>query len=137
MAARQLGSVELPVTATGDGADGLVQSWATRRDDGTLAVLVWDHTLDQTKRDGVPELARTVWVQLTGVAAETATVTRLDREHGDITTLAHQLGVGDWPTDGKWDTLRAVDRWRPERVDARLDGDATVLEIDLPQPEPC
>ena len=31
----RLGGTELPVEATGDGADGLVQSWATRREDGS------------------------------------------------------------------------------------------------------
>ncbi|MFE9657382.1 hypothetical protein [Micromonospora sp. NPDC006431] len=37
----RLGETELPVRASGDGADGLVQTWASRRDDGSLAVLVW------------------------------------------------------------------------------------------------
>ncbi|OKI64040.1 hypothetical protein A6A27_26360 [Micromonospora sp. CB01531] len=49
-----LGETELPVRASGDGADGLVQTWASRRADGSLAVLVWASTLDESKRDGDP-----------------------------------------------------------------------------------
>ena len=56
----RLGDVELPVTAAGDGADGLVQAWAGRRADGSVAVLVWASTLDQSKRDGDVSLARRV-----------------------------------------------------------------------------
>jgi xylan 1,4-beta-xylosidase len=130
----QLGDVELPVTASGDGADGLVQAWATRRGDGKLAVLVWCSTLDQTKRDGDPALARRVRLRLAGTSSNDATITRLDREHGDITTLAAQLGIDDWPSADQWDKLRTVDQLTPERVDLSIDGDASVIELVLPQP---
>jgi xylan 1,4-beta-xylosidase len=130
----QLGDTELPVTASGDGANGLVQTWATRRGDGSLAVLVWCSTLDQTKRDGDPALARRIRLQLTGTAATRATVTRLDREHGDITTFADQLGIGDWPTDDQWDKLRTVDQLTPVGIDLTPRSDGSVVELDLPQP---
>jgi len=130
----QLGETELPVTASGDGANGLIQTWATRRDDGSLAVLVWNSTLDQTKRDGDPALARRVRLQLTGTPAARATVTRLDRDHGDVTTLAEQLGIDEWPAGDEWDKLRTVDRLTPEDVDVSVEGGASVIELDLPQP---
>ncbi len=130
----RLGETELPVAASGDGAEGLVQTWASRRDDGSLAVLVWCSTLDQSKRDGDPLLARRVRLRLDGVAGRPVTVTRLDRDHGDVTTLAAELEVGDWPTDEQWEALRAIDTLAAESVDTETEGGASVIEIDLPQP---
>ncbi|MER7893161.1 xylan 1,4-beta-xylosidase [Micromonospora sp. NPDC094482] len=130
----QLGETELPVRATGDGADGLVQTWASRRADGSLAILLWAATLDQSKRDGDPALARQIRLAVDGAAGRTVTVTRLDREHGDITTLAERLGVAEWPVGEQWDALRAADSLAMEKVDAVADGRAAVLELHLPQP---
>ena len=128
----RLGETELPVVADGDGADGLVQAWASRHDDGSLTVLLWNHTLDQDKagrRPGArphrPAPARRPRRDAT------ATVTRLDADHGDVATLAARLGVGDWPTDEQWEQLRAADRLADEP--AELD-DAARLVLDLPQP---
>jgi xylan 1,4-beta-xylosidase len=64
-------------------------------------------------------------VRLEGVPGR-ATVTRLDREHGDITTLARRLGVRDWPSDDQWAALRAADTLPAEEV-----GEA---EFEIPQP---
>jgi xylan 1,4-beta-xylosidase len=119
----RLGDVELPVTASGDGADGLIQAWAGRRADGSTAVLVWASTLDQSKRDGDVSLARRI--RLEGVDGP-ATVTRLDREHGDVTTLASRLGVREWPSESQWAALRSADELHPEPFDNDV--------IDLPQP---
>ncbi|MFF5175777.1 xylan 1,4-beta-xylosidase [Micromonospora sp. NPDC000089] len=130
----QLGETELPVRADGDGADGLVQTWASRRADGGLAILVWASTLDQAKRDGDPALARRIRLAVDGAAGRTVTVTRLDREHGDVTTVAARLGVTDWPTDEQWDALRAADALATEKVEVTGDGGTAVLELHLPQP---
>ena len=130
----QLGDTELPVTADGDGAAGLVQTWASRRDDGSLAILVWNSTLDQSKRDGSAALARRVRLTVDGAAGRAAMVTRLDREHGDVTTLAERLGLGDWPTDEQWEALRAADTLLAEEVRPTIDGDACVIDLALPQP---
>ncbi|GAA2216582.1 hypothetical protein GCM10010429_43800 [Micromonospora olivasterospora] len=130
----QLGETELPVRAYGDGADGLVQTWASRRADGSLAVLVWNSTLDQSKRDGDAALARRIQLAVEGAAGRTVTLTRLDREHGDVTTLADRLGVTGWPTDQQWDALRVADTLAVEKVAAAAEGGAAVLELHLPQP---
>jgi xylan 1,4-beta-xylosidase len=130
----QLGDTELPITASGDGAGGLVQGWATRREDGSLAVLVWCSTLDQTKRDGDPALARRIRLHLSGTESERATITRLDRDNGDVTTLAEQLGIGDWPADDEWDKLRTAVRLAPADVDMEVTSTESVVELDLPQP---
>ncbi|OKI56204.1 GH39 family glycosyl hydrolase [Micromonospora sp. CB01531] len=130
----QLGETELPVRATGDGADGLVQTWASRRADGSLAILVWVATLDQDKRDGDPALARRIRLVIDGAAGRPAVVSRLDWEHGDITTLADRLGVADWPTDEQWAALGAADQLPVEKVQPAAEAGAAVIELDLPQP---
>ncbi|MGH3313252.1 MAG: GH39 family glycosyl hydrolase [Streptomyces sp.] len=131
----RLGGTQLPVTATGDGADGLVQTWASRHDDGSLSILIWNHTLDQDKAQGDAALARTVRLRLYGLGeGATAEVTRLDADHGDVTTLAGRLGVGEWPTDRQWDQLRAADTLVAEPAALRHTTGAALLELDLPQP---
>ena len=131
----QLGETELPVSATGDGADGLVQAWASRHDDGSLTVLVWNHTLDQQKAAGEASLARTVRLDLDGLdEATTATVTRLDADHGDVATLAARLGVEDWPTDEQWEQLRAADTLAAQPAELVRTAGGASLEIPLAQP---
>jgi xylan 1,4-beta-xylosidase len=131
----RLGATQLPTEASGDGANGLVQAWASRHGDGSLGVLLWNHTLDQGKAMGDPTLARTVSIRLDGVAhGATATITRLDADHGDVSTLADRLGVGDWPTDDQWEQLREADTLTSERVPLQEDEAGVLLEIALPQP---
>ena len=131
----RLGETQLPVAAEGDGADGLVQSWASRHEDGSLTVLLWNHTLDQGKSAGDAALARSVKLRLDGLGAgATAEVTRLDADHGDVTTLARRLGVGDWPTDEQWEALRAADKLTAEPVALEQADGASVLEVELAQP---
>ncbi len=131
----QLGETQLPVSATGDGADGLVQTWASRHEDGSLTILVWNHTLDQDKRSGDDSLARAVRLHLEGLGdGATAEVTRLDADHGDVTTLAERLGVGDWPTDEQWDQLQAANTLVAEPVALQHALGGAMLELDVPQP---
>jgi xylan 1,4-beta-xylosidase len=129
-----LGDTELPVRATGDGANGLVQAWASRHENGRLTVLIWASTLDQSKRDGDPALARTVKLTIEGAAGRNATVTRLDRDHGDVTTLAAALEVAEWPNDEQWTALRAADTVVAEPAEPEKDGNDAVVELRLPQP---
>jgi xylan 1,4-beta-xylosidase len=130
----RLGDVELPVVARGDGADGLVQSWASRRADGSLAILLWNHTLDQAKYAGGFGLDRRIRLVLDGYAADHAHVTRLDRDHGDISVLAERSGVSDWPTEEQWDRLRAADVLPTSESPLTVEDGRLVLESDLPQP---
>ena len=50
----QLGRSRLPVSVRGDGAGGLVEALAGRHDDGRMATLAWNLTLDQSKIGGGP-----------------------------------------------------------------------------------
>ncbi|MEO3751478.1 glycoside hydrolase [Streptomyces sp. B6B3] len=132
----------VPAQVTGDGAGGLVQALATRAaDGGTVELLAWNGTLDQTKTDGDPALDRTVEVTVSGLApgaGYAVTSRRVDRGHGDIRAVWHGLGGADqdWPDERQWEKLRAADQLPAEplpRVTADPDGTATVT-FDLPMP---
>ncbi|GAA3730299.1 cellulase family glycosylhydrolase [Plantactinospora mayteni] len=136
--ADRLGEHELPATLTGDGAESLVEAWAARGDDGTVTVLVWNGTLDQSKAGGDRRLDRDVRVELRGLAAGSYRVRhwRVDREHSNIRRVWQDLDGGDWPTGEQWELLRArdtLDEYRPEQVVPVVDGGCTV---DFPLPMP-
>ena len=59
LAAHQ-GDDVLATTLTGDGADVLVRAWATRHDDGTVDVLLWNGTINAELMNGDDRLDRTV-----------------------------------------------------------------------------
>jgi xylan 1,4-beta-xylosidase len=120
--------VELPVTLTGDGAGSLIEAWASR-DRDRIAVLLWNLTLDQTKADGAPELARNIRLQLPGVDPSwRATATTLAIGAGDIATAAE--GLPDWPTDAELVELAERSRMVSTPLEL-LDG---AVELSLPMP---
>ena len=61
--AQELGDELLPLTLDGDGAGTLVDGWASRGPDGTIDVLLWNGTLDQTKAGGDPLLDREIVIE--------------------------------------------------------------------------
>lgn len=97
----RLGADELEVEAKGDGADGLVEAWASRDADGRVAILVWNLTLDQGKADGDPALTRAVSLTVNGLPDGPWAVRRsvLATGQGDLVAAARELGIGDWPAD--------------------------------------
>ncbi|MFD3403828.1 xylan 1,4-beta-xylosidase [Kribbella sp. NPDC058693] len=124
----RLGPVELPVTLDGDGADSLVEAWASR-DRDRIAVLLWNLTLDQTKADGAPELTRNIRLQLPGVdPAWEATATTLAIGSGDIAAAAE--GLPDWPTDEELADLAV----RSKLVSTPLELHDGEVELSLPMP---
>ena len=131
-----LGDSELEASLSGDGAGGLVETWATRDDDGRVAIAIWNGTLDQTKADGDPLLDRTVRLAVNGLEPGTFTVRhrRVDATHSNI--AAHWTG-GDWPDDAGWQRLADADRLdelEPDRT-AAVAGDGRLrLEFALPMP---
>ncbi len=133
-----MGRHRLRTSVTGDGAGGLVEALAARHDDGCIGILVWNATLDQGKMAGDPELDRQVRVraQLEPGTSYTVRHYRIDAEHSNIAaTWAWLRGGADWPDQGQWRTLRALntlDELRaPERVSARATLEFT---FDLPMP---
>ena len=133
LAAHQ-GDHVLPSEVGGDGADVLVRSWATRHDDGTVDVLVWNSTINSDLLEGDPRLVRDVTVTLKGLPAASYAVeiARIDEQHSNIRAVA---GDVEWPDEEQWKTLRAADRLHTERADDLTpdDGRAT-LTVTLPQP---
>ena len=53
------GDQVLACTLDGDGAGVLVQAWATRHEDGTIDVLLWNGTVNSEVMDGDARLATT------------------------------------------------------------------------------
>jgi xylan 1,4-beta-xylosidase len=132
-----LGPERLEVRLFGDGAESMVQALATRDPDGQIQVLVWNGTLDQTKQEGAPLLARRLRLQLHRLpeARYRTEQLRLDCEHSNIAAEWRRLGSPDWPDAAGWEQLRAADRLEslepPELSSAP--GEA-VLEFELPMP---
>jgi xylan 1,4-beta-xylosidase len=131
-----LGDRELAMTLAGDGAEGLVEAWATRDDDGRIAIAAWNGTLDQAKADGDPLLDRTVHLEIGGLSPGRWTLRhrRIDTTHSNL--AAHWSG-GDWPDDAGWRRLHELDRLEElapaKAVDVGVDG-RLVHAFDLPMP---
>ncbi len=132
--AHQQGPDELPLDLRGDGASGLVDGWATVHEDGTVDLLVWNGTLDQSRAAGHAPLDREVALALTGVGDQArVSIARVDETHSNIT--AHVDRDRDWPDADGWRALVEADRLDVEdrgTVAAR-DG---VIEISFLLPMP-
>jgi xylan 1,4-beta-xylosidase len=135
----RLGPDRLDVRLAGDGAVSLVDAVAARREDGTVGVLVWNGTLDQSMAGGSAALARHLTVHL-GALDITATYElrhfRVDAEHSNIANVWARIGgSAAWPDDDQWAELRGADRLdelHPSRV---LDPtDHAIVDFDLPMP---
>lgn len=137
----RLGSRRLAAALTGDGGGSLVEALAATSGTET-SVLLWNLTLDQTKATGSEALARSVEVQVSGLATgQTYTLRheRVDQHHSNVAAAWGRLRREgqEWPDEEQWAQLRAGDRLEhaePERqVTADADGVVTV-EVELPMP---
>jgi xylan 1,4-beta-xylosidase len=129
--AEQLGRDGVAVELHGDGAGSLVDAWAARHDDGSIDVLVWNGTLDQSKAAGSPLLSRRLRIRVEGrdVGSYDGTLARIDEEHSNITRAWN--GKSDWPSETEWDALRGSDRLAEEPVEVTDRGE---ICFDLPMP---
>jgi xylan 1,4-beta-xylosidase len=134
LAAHQ-GDTVLASTVAGDGARVLVQSQATRHDDGTVDVLVWNGTINGALMAGDPRLDRRVTIELHGLddLPYAGSLARVDEEHSNIQRWAPE-GV-DWPDEAQFAALRSHDHLHTEELPAitPVDGVAR-LELELPMP---
>jgi len=124
--AESLGPNLVEARLEGDGAGSLVECWATRSDDGTVQILLWNGTLEQAKLIGDPLLDRAVRVRVPG--DYDASVARIDFQHSNI--ARHWTGERDWPTKAEWEELRAADVLDEEPLGAVHDE----IEVLLPMP---
>jgi xylan 1,4-beta-xylosidase len=135
----RLGETELPAELDGDGAGSMVEAWASRADDGRIAVALWNGTLDQSKSGGDAALTRDVTLRLTGLPAGSWTVRhhRVDEDHSNVRRAWEALGGGDWPDEAGWATLRDADRLEtlePERTVRTEAGGSLELAFAMPMP---
>jgi xylan 1,4-beta-xylosidase len=119
----------------GDGARSLVNAWASRKSDGTIDILAWNGTLDQSKIGGSELLTRQLHVRIEQLGDQTyvASLARIDSYHSNI--AAHWNSQDDWPTPEQWAWLHTVDtldeQAMPEVVPK---GGIAQFTFDLPMP---
>jgi xylan 1,4-beta-xylosidase len=135
----RLGRSRLPVSVTGDGADGLVEALAARHDDGRIGVLTWNVTLDQGKIGGDPLLDRPVRLHVSVPAGVSYAVRhyRIDAEHSNIVPAWEQMSRGAaWPDEDQWAVLREMNTLDELGPPSRAAADDGVLEFafELPMP---
>ena len=136
--AAELGPDRLGVEVTGDGAGSLVEAIAARRDDGTIDVLMWNVTLDQSKAEGSDLLARTVRLRIDGLAGSghEATLARVDADHSDISARWQPSDGAAWPSPEEWAELRAADRLWEEPLGQLTPDSGGRLDVTVPLPMP-
>jgi xylan 1,4-beta-xylosidase len=123
----------------GDGAGGLVQALAARDDDGRIAVLAWNATLDQSRMDGDPLLGRMVRLRVAVPPGATyvARHYRIDEAHSNVVAAWDGMrGSAPWPDDDQWRALRELNTLDELRPPVRVTADGGRLEFafELPMP---
>jgi xylan 1,4-beta-xylosidase len=133
--AAQLGERVLVSRVEGDGADVLVQAWATRHDDGTVDVLVWNGTVNAALLNGDPRLDRQILLTVGGLAATgyLASLARIDEDHSNVVALC-PTDV-EWPDDALWARLRAHDELSVSALpDVPAGGQPARFDFAIPMP---
>jgi xylan 1,4-beta-xylosidase len=133
--AEQLGDDLVATELQGDGAGSMVDAWVARGPGGTIDVLAWNGTLDQSKRDGAAILDRRLVLRLEGLdeVSYRVQVARVDLDHSNLS--ARWKGETPWPSDTEWATLTEGDRLHEEELEVLRPTDGTVeLDLELPMP---
>ncbi|HEY3748702.1 MAG TPA: hypothetical protein VGL80_05855 [Pseudonocardiaceae bacterium] len=134
LAAHQ-GDQVLASHVTGDGADVLVHAWATRHDDGTVDVLLWNGTINGELMAGDPRLDRHVRLAVAGLDQQQYQVAlaRVDERHSNI--VAECPTDVDWPDAALWSHLWERDRLHEEPLpDVTPEHGVARFDLDLPMP---
>jgi xylan 1,4-beta-xylosidase len=135
----QLRPQRVGVTVEGDGAGDMVNAVGSCDDDGTLAVVVWNGTVDVSKAGGDQLLDRHVELMFRGLPAISYEVRhrRLDETHSNVTATWEGLAGGRaWPDEDEWATLHAADDLAditPQTSMSTTDG-GLELRFELPMP---
>jgi xylan 1,4-beta-xylosidase len=133
--AEQLGTRLVELALEGDGAEALVDGWATRKDDGSVDVLLWNATLNQRQSSGDPLLGRDVRLRVEGLAdgAYAGTLARIDDGHSNL--LRDWRREVAWPSADEWEELRGRDRLDEEEL-GTLEVSSGTFETTLELPMP-
>ena len=133
--AENMGDQVLAMRSSGDGAGTLVQAWATRHEDGTIDVLVWNGTINVALMAGDPRLDRQVSLQISGLDGQLyqARLARVDERHSNI--VSRCPAEVRWPDEALWARLRASDELHEEQLpDVTPQGGAASFSFHLPMP---
>jgi xylan 1,4-beta-xylosidase len=118
-----------------DGAGSLVDAWASRKPDGSIDLLVWNGTLNQSMVDGNDLLDRRLQICIEQLAAPLyqGSLARVDATHSNI--AARWSPERDWPTPEEWARLREADTLDEIPLPALSPVEGCVsLTLDLPMP---
>jgi len=118
----------------GDGAGVLVQAWATRHDDGTVDVLVWNGTVNSDLVNGDPRLDRRIRLTLSGLGAPSyqMKLARIDQRHSNV--VAQCPEDVDWPDAELWAHLRAQDELYEQQLPDVAPRGRAQFDFALPMP---
>ncbi|HET9919499.1 MAG TPA: hypothetical protein VFQ30_06640, partial [Ktedonobacteraceae bacterium] len=133
--AQSLGTDLVHCDLQGDGAGSLVDVWASRKPDGSLSVLVWNGTLDQSKHLGDPLLDRYLQVHITQLEDRSyhCSLARIDATHSNI--LSRWNPEDAWPTPEQWAQLHAADILDEQPLpDVVAHNGSISFDFDLPMP---
>ncbi len=133
--AESLGTELVQCDLQGDGAGSLVDAWASRKADGSIHILAWNGTLDQSKAQGDPLLDRRLALRIEQLTerAYHCVLARIDSIHSNITTHWHT--EDEWPTAEQWEKLHSIDTLDEETLpDVVPIAGEVQLEFDLPLP---
>ena len=138
----RLGADRLALSSTGDGGGSLVEGVAAASGSGSVSVMLWNLTLDQSKAAGAPALDRDVVVEVAGLepgASYSLHHWRVDEDHSNVAGAWGRLKSDgqDWPTDEQWETLRDADRleeMEPARAVSADSSGVVRVETVLPMP---
>jgi xylan 1,4-beta-xylosidase len=135
----QLRDQQLETAFEGDGAGDMVNAVATADADGTVALVVWNGTVDVAKSNGDPLLDRDVELSVNGLAAPAYRLRhrRLDAQHSNINAAWCRISSGrPWPDDDAWPALAEADHlddYAPI-TGVRPDAGAVSARFALPMP---
>jgi xylan 1,4-beta-xylosidase len=135
----QLLPMRLSATVIGDGAGDMVQAIGSRDDEGRVAIVAWNGTVDVTKAGGARLLDRSATLRLDGLDRDRYRLRhrRVDEAHSNLVASWAEIGAGaDWPDDAQWQRLGAENRLEelePQRGVEAASG-AIELAFDLPMP---
>jgi xylan 1,4-beta-xylosidase len=135
----QLRERRLEVDVAGDGAGDMVNAVGSTDPDGSLAIVVYNGTVDVTKAGGDPRLDRDVKLTVTDLPATTYRLRhrRLDERHSNVNAAWARLAGGRaWPDDPAWQQLQVEDRLADlvPPADVRPEGGTVQLRFALPMP---
>jgi xylan 1,4-beta-xylosidase len=98
----------------------------TRRKDGSLAIAIWNYA--SPGKSGEP---KTVTLRFKGAKVQQASISRVDREHGDVQAAYEKMGAPSFPTQAQITALRHAAELPAGEVRDLQNGQ---LSLTLPAP---